>query len=388
MGLKVVFVDHVARLSGAEIAMARLIRAADELQATVILAEDGPLAPALREAGAQVEILPMAESARGLTRAELQARRTRLGASAEVARYTGRLRKRLVELKPDIVHTNSLKSGVYGTAAARLAGLPSVWSLQDHLTPEYLPPQVAATMRLIVSTAPSALVVPSQSTLRAVGTHRRPGLRVAVIPHPVPMPNAPATVAAEVRTVGVVGRLTPWKGQHVFLDAFAQAFPEPPVRARLVGSAMFGEEAYDTELRAQAERLGIADRVDFVGFVDDVDAELRGLDLLVHCSVLPDPLAISVLEGMAAGMPMISAGGGGHVEYVVDGRDGLLHKPGDAEDLAAALRRAAGSESLRVAIASGARKQAANFTPEAVVEKVMELYGELTHGGPTRGRRP
>lgn len=46
MGLRVVFVDHVARLSGAEIAMARLTRAADEVQATVILAEDGPLASA------------------------------------------------------------------------------------------------------------------------------------------------------------------------------------------------------------------------------------------------------------------------------------------------------------------------------------------------------
>ncbi|MEO8898581.1 MAG: glycosyltransferase, partial [Candidatus Dormibacter sp.] len=256
MGLKVVFVDHVARLSGAEIAMARLIRAADQVQATVILAEDGPLAPALTEAGAQVEVLPMAESTRGLTRAELQARRARIGATVEVARYAGRLRKRLVELKPDIVHTNSLKSGVYGTAAARLTGAPCVWCLQDHLTLEYLPSQVARTMRLIVSTAPSALVVPSQSTLRAVGPRRRPGLRVAVIPHPVPMPKEPATVASEVRVVGVVGRLTPWNGQHVFLDAFARAFPEPPVRARLVGSAMFGEEAYEIELGAQAQ-LGI-----------------------------------------------------------------------------------------------------------------------------------
>lgn len=202
MGLRVVFVDHVARLSGAEIAMARLTRAADEVQATVILAEDGPLASALREAGAQVELLPMAESTRGLTRAELQARRTRMGASVEVARYAGRLRKRLAELKPDIVHTNSLKSGVNGTVAARLAGVPCVWSLQDHLTPEYLPPQVAGTMRLIVSTAPSALAVPSQSTLRAVGTRRRPGLRVAVIPHPVPMSTEPATVASEVQVVG------------------------------------------------------------------------------------------------------------------------------------------------------------------------------------------
>jgi glycosyltransferase involved in cell wall biosynthesis len=386
--VRVVFLDHVARLAGAEICLVRLVRATDQIEATVLLAEDGPLVHELTEAGARVEILPMAEGVRGLTREELSTRRTRAGASVEVARYTNRLRKRLRQLQPDVVHTNSLKSGVYGTPAARLAGLPCVWYLHDHLSPEYLPRQLVRTMRLMVSTLPSALVVPSQSTLRSVGKRRRPGLRTSVIPCPVPMPDEPAEISREVRQVGLVGRLAPWKGQDVFLEAFARAFPDSSVRARLIGSAMFGEEGYERELRERAERLGIADRTDFVGFVNDVPAELRRLDLLVHSSVLPDPLATSALEGMGAGVPVISANAGGPGEYIIDGREGLLHEPGDVEGLAAALRRAAADPDLRAAIAAGGRKKAFEFTPDVVVPKLLDLYRAVARSALMSGSGP
>src|SRR5436309_1669796 len=144
------------------------------------------------------------------------------------------------------------------------------------------------------SKLPSALVVPSRHTLAAVGRRFRPGLRTAVIPLPVPIPAEPCEIRERVEEVGIVGRLAPWKGQHVFLDAFAHAFPDDSVRARVIGSAIFGEKFYERQLRAQAERLGLAERVDFVGFMPDVDAELRRLDLLVHASVTADPLATVV----------------------------------------------------------------------------------------------
>ena len=368
---------HVARHSGMERGLRRFIAATDQVAATVLLAEEGPLIGPLEEAGARVEVLPMAEQARGMTRAEMRPGGAQAAAAIEVARYVRRLRARLRELQPDLVHTHSLKAGVYGSLAARLAGLPVVWHLQDRLAPDYLPRPVVGPMRLAASTLPSALLVPSRHTLATVGRRFRPGLRTAIIPFPVPLPVEACEVRERVERVGIVGRLAPWKGQNVFLEAFARAFPDGEVRARIVGSAIFGEEFFDRELREQAARLGIEDRVDFVGFTHDVDAELRHLDLLVHASVSADPLATTVLEGMAAGLPVVATDDGGHAEHIADGREGLLYPAGDSAALGVALRHAADDRDLRRSLAEAGRRKALEFTPGAVVDGMLALYRDV-----------
>lgn len=374
---RVVYLGHVARLSGGEIGLLRFLDACDEVDATVILAEDGPLVPRLEAAGARVLVLPMDEGARSLTRAEVGRIATHGRAVVHTAAYVRRIAGVLRRLRPDLVHTNSLKAGVYGTPAARLAGRPTIWHLHDRIAPDYLPPRVVPVLRAMASTTPSALVVPSQMTLNTVGRHFRPGLRTAVIPLPVPRPDADPVIRDEVRTVGIVGRLTPWKGQHVFLDAFARAFGDGDVRGRVIGNAMFGETDYEADLHAQAARLGIADRIDFVGFVADMENELRGLDVVVHASVLADPLTTVVLEGMAAGVPLVATNVGGHAEHITHGVQGLLHTPGDPDSLAAQLRRLAGDADLRRRMSAQARRTSRDFAPDAVVGRMLALYDEV-----------
>jgi glycosyltransferase involved in cell wall biosynthesis len=377
--LRVTYLDHVARLSGAEIALVRLLEAAGpELEATVILAENGELVERLGAAGARVEVLPLAEQVRGMSRREIRPGLRQAQAAAEVARYTSRLRRRLRELRPDLVHTTSLKASVYGMVAARAAGLPVLWHLHDRLARDYLPAAAVRPMRLLAATVPSALVAPSRFTLETVGRRFRPGMIVEALPNAVPYPERAVEVRDEVETVTMIGRLTSWKGQHIFLEAFARAFPDRPVRARLVGAATFGEADYERGLRERVDRLGIADRVDFVGFVPDVAPELERADLLVHASVLADPLNTVVLEGMAAGVPVVATDTGGHVEYLRDGREGLLHRPGDIHGLADALRRASEDAELRRRVAAGARERAHELTSAAVTERWLSLYRRLT----------
>jgi glycosyltransferase involved in cell wall biosynthesis len=374
----VTYLDHVARLSGAEIALVRLLEAAGpELDATVILAEDGELVERLRAAGAGVEVMPLAEEVRGMSRAELRPGLRQLRGAAEVARHTTRLRRRLRELRPDLVHTTSLKASVYGTLAARAAGVPVLWHLHDRLARDYLPAGVVPPMRLLAATAPSALVGPSRFTLRTVGRRFRRGMIVEALPNGVPYPERAVEVRDAVETVTMVGRLTSWKGQHVFLEAFAMAFPDRSVRARLLGAATFGESDYERGLKEQASRLGLAGRVEFAGFVPDVAGELERADLLVHASVLADPLNTGVLEGMAAGVPVIATDTGGHVEYLRDGREGLLYRQGDARSLADSLRRASEDTDLRRRIAAGARERAKELRPAAVAQRWLSLYRRL-----------
>ncbi len=353
--------------------MLRFIEAAPEVESTVLLAEDGPLVAGLEAAGARVEVIPLPERARGMKRTEVRAGSAQLAAAADIARYVETLRRRLRQLRPDIVSTISLKAGAYGVLAGRLSRTPVVWHLHDQIDASYLARQAVLPMRMLIGTLPSAIISPSRTTLETVGRFR-PGMLRAIIPHPIPMPPVPVTIRDEVRRIGIVGRIAPWKGQDVFLKAFAEAIPEADIHAVVVGSAIFGEADYSRELEQLAADLGIAERAEFTGFRSDVQREFEQLDLLVHASVLTEPFGTVVFEAMAAGLPVIGARSGGVAEYIVHGRHGLLHTPGDVTELGRLLRRAVDDRELRLTLARDGRALTETMAPEKIAARWIEVY--------------
>jgi glycosyltransferase involved in cell wall biosynthesis len=198
-----------------------------------------------------------------------------------------------------------------------------------------------------------------------------------VVPDAVEQPVLQRRRENPVLTVGVLGRLAPWKGQHVFLDAFAEAFRGEAACARVIGSPLFGEDAYAADLVERAERLGITDQVDFRGFREDIWAELNELDILVHCSITPEPFGQVVLEGMAAGLAVVAAGAGGPAEIVRSGVDGLLVQPHDTAALAAALAMLAADPAQRGRLGAAARERSRDFTPERAAVRLAAVYRGL-----------
>jgi glycosyltransferase involved in cell wall biosynthesis len=377
--LRVVFLDHVARLSGGEIALLRLLPAlAQDIDVHVILGEEGPLVDRLGVEGISVEVLPLAPAVRDLRKDTLRPRRFDPMAAARLAPYVVRLARRIRDSRADLVHTNSLKAALYGGAAGRLARVPVVWHVRDRIAEDYLPHNAVLLVRAAARVLPTAVVANSQATLATL-----PPLRPArvvynpIVPDSVGQHGTTAARSDDFTTVGIVGRLAPWKGQHVFLGAFAKAFRGTPVRGRVIGSALFGEDAYEQRLREQVERLGIAGQIEFLGFREDVQVELGELDALVHCSVIPEPFGQAVLEGMAAGIPVVAANAGGPAELITDGLNGILTRPGDADELAEALRRLASDAALRKELGNEAVSRSMAFTPERTAEKVLAVYQEV-----------
>ena len=172
---------------------------------------------------------------------------------------------------------------------------------------------------------PTAIVANSQSTLATLPSTGRALKNRIVVPgvvvgDTVIRPGMLLRGPGDEFVVGIVGRLAPWKGQDVFLRAFAVAFRGAAVRGRIIGSALFGEDDYSRSLERLVSDLGLDGQIEFRGFKEDVWEELAELDMLVHCSITPEPFGQVVLEGLAAGLPVVAAAAGGPAEIITDGR--------------------------------------------------------------------
>jgi glycosyltransferase involved in cell wall biosynthesis len=373
---RVVFVNHCARLSGGELALLRLLPALEQVDLHLILGEDGPLVRRLHETGISVEVLPMGDAARELHRGEVTPGTLPGKALLDTSAYAVALARRLRRLRPDIVHTNSLKSALYGGVAGRLAGVPVVWHIRDRIAEDYLP---APAVRLVHAAArwlPSAIIANSRATLATLGESE---VFRSVVASPVVIYDSAATADPDGRHseflhVGMVGRLAPWKGQHVFLDGFRQAFGHGSESAVIVGAPLFGEDWYEADLRRRAQVLGLNGRIVFAGFREDIWTALGEIDILVHASVTPEPFGQVIVEGMSAGLPVVATDAGGPAEIIEDGVDGLLYPPGDADALASRLRGLADDPALRARVGAAARESSKRFTARAAADRVTWVY--------------
>ena len=183
--------------------------------------------------------------------------------------------------------------------------------------------------------------------------------------------------------VGNVGRLVPWKGQDVFLRALARVAPQVPnLKALIVGAPdPPTETVYLQRLLTLAQQLGLSDVVHFAGFQSDIPAVMASLDVLVHSSSSPEPFGIVVIEGMAAGKPVIATSAGGVLDIIEDAQSGLLVPVGDDRAMAEAILTLARHRGLADRLGTEARQRvAARFTVAQYAQAVQAIYRSLLSG--------
>jgi glycosyltransferase involved in cell wall biosynthesis len=190
-------------------------------------------------------------------------------------------------------------------------------------------------------------------------------------------------IDADAPVVGTVGNFTVKKDQARLLDAAARLVDEHPgLRVVLVGDGPL-----EHELRAHAERLGLADATVFTGSRDDVYALLPAFDLFALSSRF-EGLPIALLEAMACGVPPVVTRVGGIPEVVTDGRDGVLVDPGDTEGLATALGKLLADPTRRHELATNAAERARAFDLAHAVRRIEAVYDRaLSTHGPSGGGR-
>ena len=392
--LRVCYLDHTAKLSGGEIALARLLETIDRkaIDPWVILAEDGSLAERLRAIGIRVDVVPLSDTVLDVRKDSVQSGIfSKVGLILQVLAYGFKVAA-LIRTQPvDIIHTNSLKSDIYGILVSRLCRVPLIWHIRDHIDVTYLPSFAVKMMRFLAARVPAFVIANSQSTLDQLHLAvAKPG---AVVPSGVDPqgevvydgiasgipPVASDTLVTGPLRIAIVGRLAGWKGQHIFLEA-ASKLVEAGIDAQflIAGTAMFGEDSYVAELHSQVDRLGLQGKVQFLGHVDPIEAFLPTVSILVHASTSPEPFGQVVIEGMAAGIPVVATDGGGVKETVVHGETGLLVPMGNAEALADALRMLIDRPELRAKLSTKGRQRVLrHFTASITARKVERVYREV-----------
>ncbi len=179
--------------------------------------------------------------------------------------------------------------------------------------------------------------------------------------------------------IGLPAVLLPWKGQGMFLEAFAQvAQRHEGARALLVGASPSTVQDLAPSIERQISELGLGDRVRMVGHVDDMASAYAAMDVVVHASQRPEPFGLVVVEAMAAGKAVVAADTGGPAEVIEHGTSGWLYRMGDANSLAASLRRLLDDVALRSELEHHAPQRARLFSQEANWREIAYLYDEIT----------
>lgn len=277
------------------------------------------------------------------------------------ARTTAEVARALLALrKPDLVHVHMTAAEVAAALVHPLVRRPVIAT--RHFTGTRGSSLPARAARLLVRRALSAQIAVSQHVADRVD-----GASVVVYPG-VQRPLVVPGVSERRPWVLVAQRLEPEKRTEDAIRAFAEV--TPPGWSLVLA----GDGSRRPPLEELVRGLGIADLVKFLGHRDDVR------DLMAQASVLLAPcpdegLGLSVLEAMAAGLPVVAADGGGHRETVGRSSPEYLFSPGDWRAAAERLDRLAHSPDLRARAAEAGREvQARRFTVERQVRATDEVY--------------
>lgn len=384
--MKILFYNHTGKVSGAErvllMILARLER--DSIAPAVICPAKGELADLVKELNVPVETLETLE-------ARFTWRPDRLVRYLRSFYYVAlRLRQTVTRIQPDLIHANSIRAGLVATLATSGLGTLVVWHLHDEL-PRH-PLSTAIRLFALSSSRVRALAVSNAVAKNFCGALSLLRNRLVVILNAIDLSkfelDRTTRPAARVKlgvensecVVGIVGQITPRKGQLELLHAFAVVLKDlPNAILVIVGAALFNRDhEYAELLNATIEKLGIQKNVRVLGARSDVASIMQSLDLLVVNSTV-EPFGLVAVEAMACGTPVVATRTGGLSEIIEHEKTGCLIPTRDERALAAAIVTLTNRPMLRARLAKQAAQSISpRFSCNRYMEELKDFYLSLT----------
>lgn len=389
---KIVFVECAAAMGGVQFSTLYLVQHLDSARwkPIVVCLEEGDLTNACGRLGIDAQVLEQPK---------LRSTSVRIGNDIRFPNPLAwiwdavvtlvavrRLACLLKQTNPDLVVTKGLFSHFYGGLAARKLGIPCIWHVQDFISERFvglyrrafglaarwLPDRIvadgAAIGRQLRSVENRVSII-----LNGVDTDVfRPGLDGASLRAELDLPEG-------AFVIGHVGRMTPWKGQHYLLEAFARIAREVPnTYLVFVGDPVFDTDSYQNKLLNLTADLGLVDRVKFAGYRHDLPEVLAAMDVFAFTSVEKDTSPLTLLSAMATGLPIAAFAIEGVRELIDEDETFLLVLPRKTEALAELLLRLVSDPDLRQRLSVSARRQAEmKFSLERHVTSMEQVFLNL-----------
>lgn len=277
----------------------------------------------------------------------------------------------------DVVHTRNATAFLYGVLGAKLAGVPTIVHSEHGRTFDDRKIRLYAQKFLTIF-ADAVFAVSAQLKHDVAARVGIPAADIGVLYNGVDLSNVVKTskttfckqigVDEDTLIVGSVGRLVAVKNYGLFLRSIAH------LRIPNVAVVLIGEGPERNALELEAARLGIADSVHFLGHREDAKSLLSAFDVFVLPS-FSEGLSNTILEAMAARVPVIASNVGGNPELVQDGATGFLFENNDIESLSKALKALLVSPIQRNHFAAAGRERVErDFSMETMISNYEAFY--------------
>jgi L-malate glycosyltransferase len=377
---RVLFYNHTGQVSGGERMLLLLLRYLQRscFEPMVACPLAGPLAKACEEIGVEVHGI-RAVDARFTLRPDRIA-----GYAASISSASADLRSLVRRLQPDLIHANSVRSGLVANLATVAIDVPVVWHVHDILPPH----PFTATIRLLARRSKrTRMIACSTAAARSISrtdqvTVIRNGIELNKFqfqPGMDQLTRGELGITPDQFVFGTVGQIAERKGQVQLVEAFAEVLNSIPHAVLvIVGSPLFEHDHnYAARAKSCVSDLGLDRHVRFLGQRRDIPGLMRAFDAFVLNSA-NETFGLVLAEAMACGTPVIATRGGGVPEIVIDGRTGRLVDHGDRQGLARAMVELGTNQPLRaLLIGNGRRFVERHLSSTRYVHDVESFYREL-----------
>jgi hypothetical protein len=377
--MKVLLVHHSSDLYGSDRGLLWIASAiqdhGDDVE--IVIPFPGPLESELEKIKVPVNILDPIVFRRNLMNPADLARMSFL-AGPRIAKL-GRLIKKG---NFDLVHTNT--GVIVGSPiASRLVGVPHIWHFRElllefgNLWKVHEPYVVMASKKIICASNAVAMQFNSAAARKKIKVIH------SAVPYPDPLEETPsggdASKNGRPLRLLCTGRIAPYKSQDDLIEAVGHLRDRGlDVELILLGDVFGGQTDYLDSLKRQTTRLRLTEQVKFLGFREDVKPFLDAADICVMPSRRPEGLGLVVLEAMARGKPIVATKGGGVLDIIDNGRNGLLVPPGDPVAMSRAIEELAlDADRRRTMGLMGHATVAQHFTVKQMTDRILAEYKKV-----------
>lgn len=279
----------------------------------------------------------------------------------------------LCKIKPDVIHTH-LTGCTYAIFYALLHKVKIIHTIHTRPACE-LPLLLSRLLKLLYKTGKAVPVAISNTILMETSEfYNIKNEKIEMIHNPVDVKKfTPENYKKENSTITFinVGRLNKVKNQRLILNAFC----EVKKTVNDIQLIIVGDGELKDELLLETERLNLRDSVTFTGNIHNVEDRLRQADVFILSSEY-EGLPLSILEAMAAGLPIIATNVGGVPDIVED--NGILIEKNNKEQLTAAMLKLIQDNKLRQSMADNSRNAAQQYDISIIAEKYQQLYNDYS----------